>query len=356
MRSSLLFLTLALLGCPKDPIETGVEPPDDTAVEICTWYADGDGDGWGDSFAHQEAPCEPAPEGWVAVDGDCDDTDPAIHPEADELCNGVDDDCDNRVDEDDATDATTWYPDQDGDGYGSDAGAAAACFQPSGSLAIGGDCDDSDPAVNPEAAEVICDLVDNDCDGEADGGLRVPADHPTIQAAIDVASTGDTVCVAAGEHLGPVDYRGRGVAVVGVAGVDETTLTAASGPVVTMASGEPEGARLEGFQVYGGEAELGAGLYLEGATVELVNLRVSHNTCPVGSATCEGTGLAAIGSVLDATNLWVDQNDQLGETNRGAGVPDRRATTLRARRHRASQWIDRPLSPRPRHHPPGEAT
>jgi hypothetical protein len=320
MRPIASLLALTLLGCPKEPIDTGTEPPDDIAVEICTWYADEDGDGWGHSFTHQEAPCELAPEGWVAVDGDCDDGDPAINPDADELCNGVDDDCDNRTDEDDALDATTWYPDADGDGYGSDADAAASCNQPAGGLATGGDCDDDEPAVNPDAVEILCDLADNDCDGVADGGLRVPADHATIQSAIDAASTGDTVCVAAGAHQGPVDYRGKGVAVVGVAGVDETYLTVDSGRVVTMASGEPEGARLEGFQVYGGEAELGAGLYLEGATVELVNLRVSYNTCPEGSASCEGTGLTAIGSVLDATNLSVDKNDQFGETNRGAGV------------------------------------
>ena len=40
-------------------------------------------------------------DGWLPCAGDCDDADPGVSPEAEELCNGVDDDCDGRVDTED---------------------------------------------------------------------------------------------------------------------------------------------------------------------------------------------------------------------------------------------------------------
>ena len=86
--------------------------------------------------------------------GDCNDADDRIHPLAEEVCDGVDNNCDGNVDEND---------DDDGDGY-------SGCFEPF-------DCDDDDPDVNPGAAEVCDDGTDNDCnpatldlfDGDGDG-------------------------------------------------------------------------------------------------------------------------------------------------------------------------------------------
>ena len=51
--------------------------------------------------------------------GDCDDSDPAMHPGAIELCDGVDNNCDGIID-DDATDQSIFYRDRDGDGFGDD--------------------------------------------------------------------------------------------------------------------------------------------------------------------------------------------------------------------------------------------
>ena len=84
-----------------------------------------------------------------------------------EVCDEFDNDRDAAIDEDDAADASTWYADSDGDGYGDVDAAAVACEVPSGHVADATDCDDSTADASPEETE-ICDSIDNDCDGEAD--------------------------------------------------------------------------------------------------------------------------------------------------------------------------------------------
>ncbi len=186
----------------------------DLAVDDGTgprWYADADGDGYGDPAAPRDA-CE-QPVGHVADGTDCDDADARVHPgaaeadcddrtdyncdgsvgradadddgwaaceecadddgarspDATETCNTVDDDCDGVVDEDDAADALTWYLDADGDGYGGDWDPTWACAQPAGYAPSADDCDDADAATNPGAPEVCDDGVDNDCDDTRSG-------------------------------------------------------------------------------------------------------------------------------------------------------------------------------------------
>ncbi|MFH1466217.1 MAG: MopE-related protein [Pseudomonadota bacterium] len=193
MRTLPLLLALLSLGCP--PAE---KPSDDTGIddtgpvdcvpgpeEICDgvdndcdgevdegagtpYYADSDGDGYGDPDSVQVA-CEP-PSGFVNNDADCDDGDPAIHPAAAEICDGVDNDCSGALD-DEPVDAATWYADADGDGFGDPGAAAQACEQPSGYLADASDCDDTNAAVNPAAAEV-CNGIDDDCDDVYDENAR----------------------------------------------------------------------------------------------------------------------------------------------------------------------------------------
>ncbi len=120
--------------------------------------------------------------------GDCDDVDADRYPGAVELCDGIDNDCNDAIDDGsydteacDGADndcdgeidedlATTWFLDGDADGYGNDARSTEACAQPSGQVAVGGDCDDGDAALNPAATET-CDEIDNDCDGDTDEDL-----------------------------------------------------------------------------------------------------------------------------------------------------------------------------------------
>ena len=138
---------------------------EDEAVDTLSWYADVDMDGWGDDSTALPA-CDP-PSGYIEDAGDCEDGDAAINPDAEELCDGLDNDCDGTVDEDDAIDAATWFQDSDADGYGNSDASTTSCEQPTGYVADATDCDDLEAVSYPDAHEV-CDELDNDCDGDVD--------------------------------------------------------------------------------------------------------------------------------------------------------------------------------------------
>jgi len=98
---------------------------------------------------------------------DCDDDDSANSSLGEEICDGVDNDCDGDIDDDDASvsgQSTGWL-DGDGDGYGD--ASVTACVLPADTVDQGGDCDDTTAAVNPAATEV-CNTLDDDCDGDID--------------------------------------------------------------------------------------------------------------------------------------------------------------------------------------------
>ena len=129
---------------------------------MSTFHVDADGDGFGDREQPVEA-CDP-PTGTVSDASDCDDGDPAVHPEADEVCNEIDDDCDGDVDEDGDR---TLYADADGDGWGDASVTSSGCPEP-GWVEQPGDCDDTDDSANPGMPTDMCDGVDSDCDGAID--------------------------------------------------------------------------------------------------------------------------------------------------------------------------------------------
>lgn len=93
---------------------------------------------------------------------DCDDTRADINPEATEVCDGVDNDCDGSFgaltcaedpfcDEPDASDSELWFPDFDDDGFGDSASSGAkACEQPIGWVDNNDDCNDDDDSVTDE--------------------------------------------------------------------------------------------------------------------------------------------------------------------------------------------------------------
>ena len=136
------------------------------------YYVDQDGDGYGDDATAERA-CEPVSDK-VEVGGDCDDTNDAVHPLADEVCNGSDDDCDGEVDGPSPVDAFAFYQDADGDGFGTPEAMVLGCTAPPGFASNDQDCFDFDVDINPIAKE-YCDGQDTDCNGVVDDGYAIDA-------------------------------------------------------------------------------------------------------------------------------------------------------------------------------------
>ena len=156
--------------CDGDDDDCDGDIDEDSAVDAPTWYADADGDSYGNPTFTTVACAQPAR--YVADGTDCDDGEAANNPAAAELCDGEDNDCDGDSDEASATDATTWYADTDGDLRGDPATATAACDAPAGHVSNGEDCDDTNVSVFPGATE-LCNGEDDDCDGDTDEASAV---------------------------------------------------------------------------------------------------------------------------------------------------------------------------------------
>ena len=107
------------------------------------------------------------PTGYVANSQDCDDLDPMENPDADEICDWEDNNC-NGILDDNAIDGTVWYIDSDSDGFGSASSTISSCTQPIGYASNTNDCDDSRFESSPVA--LGCNGIDDDCDGSIDEG------------------------------------------------------------------------------------------------------------------------------------------------------------------------------------------
>jgi hypothetical protein len=156
---------------------------DEDAADMRPWWTDADGDGFGAGDSTRS--CE-APDGFVEVDGDCDDRVKATYPGAREVCDLKDNSCNGQVDEN-ATDAKTYYRDADGDSFGSIDWTTKACGAPTGYVEDSTDCDDVDGGSYPGAIE-YCDEADNDCDLSTD---EEAADVETFYRDSDGDGAGD---------------------------------------------------------------------------------------------------------------------------------------------------------------------
>lgn len=168
----LLLGLVFLVACDTDADKDGYDYEfdcDDNNADIYpgapdAFYDGIDSDCAGDDDYDQDL------DGFQDVSGggtDCDDTNAAINPDASEVCDDVDNDCNDLVD-DDATDGLTLYLDADKDGFGlSDETIISCTASVDGYADNGDDCNDDDAEMSPDGTE-ICDGKDNDCNTVVD--------------------------------------------------------------------------------------------------------------------------------------------------------------------------------------------
>ncbi|MFI5172366.1 MAG: MopE-related protein [Chitinophagales bacterium] len=137
---------------------------------FCTthYYADADGDGFGD-LLNDSVACN-LPVGYVTDSTDCNDANNLIFPTAEDICNTVDDNCNGFIDEDAIF--TAWYLDNDGDNFGDMFIDSISCFDLTGYVIDNTDCDDLNTEINPAAIE-ICNDIDDNCNFDIDEGLTI---------------------------------------------------------------------------------------------------------------------------------------------------------------------------------------
>jgi hypothetical protein len=136
-----------------------------------TFFRDADADRCGDPLNTTLA-CTPPP-GYVNNSLDCDDNNANAYPGNTEACDGVDNNCDGRVDE--GFPRSQFFRDADADGWGSLV-SIPACAAPPGYVKNSLDCDDNNPNIHPLAPETLCNGVDENCNGLADDDRNLDGD------------------------------------------------------------------------------------------------------------------------------------------------------------------------------------
>ena len=211
-----------------------------------------------------------------------------------------------------------WFPDADGDGYGVAEGAVEGCEPPlaEGYADEGGDCDDGDGVVYPNAAE-LCDGLDNNCDGDAaDLGLVTfwPVSGPAepyerkLAGKLLALTEPGTLRLCDGAHTGQLRVSGAGITVEGLGGASVTSLDAqGAGNVVSVEAGAE--LSLSGLTLTGGDSSRGGGLTCLGGVVTLNGVTITENHAE------DGGGLnAEQGCALIAQDVTIQGNraDDLG--------------------------------------------
>ncbi|MEX1366017.1 MAG: choice-of-anchor Q domain-containing protein [Nannocystaceae bacterium] len=180
--------------CPATDAR-GVPRPDGDgcdigAFELAADEVDGDGDGFCVGLDLGDGPqCLDG-----SMPGDCDDGEANAFPGNPEVCDGIDNDCNDELDE--GLDELEYWPDADGDGFGDANGEPVmACAAPDGTVDDASDCNDGNVDVNPDADEVCDNGIDDDCDGDIDedcaGGDTTGGEPPGGSSGGDDSTGGD---------------------------------------------------------------------------------------------------------------------------------------------------------------------
>jgi hypothetical protein len=143
--------------------------------------------------------------------------------------------------------------------------------------------------------------------------IHVPADQPTIQAAINAASNGDTVLVSPGTYTENISFLGKAITVKSSGGAKVTIIDGGRvAPVATFSSNEMLSSVLSGFTLQNGTSTFnsryqGGGIFVSFASPAIKNNIIQNNT-----ACASGGGIGVyFGSPLIQGNI-IRNNSQSG--------------------------------------------
>ncbi|MFZ3211357.1 MAG: carboxypeptidase regulatory-like domain-containing protein [Terriglobales bacterium] len=147
----------------------------------------------------------------------------------------------------------------------------------------------------------------------AQNTIRVPTDQSTIQGAINVANTGDTVLVASGTYSENISFLGKAINVTSASGASVTIIDGGGkAAVVTFNGGEGSSSVLNGFTIQNGTATLsppydGGGIYISSASPTITNNVIQNNT-----ACSDGGGIAVLAGSPRIQGNTIQNNTQSG--------------------------------------------
>lgn len=206
-------------GC-MDPIACNYNAAATIEDGSCTYatleyFTDADADGFGAGLSSLF--CSNPGAGFSLSNTDCDDNNAGISPNAIEICNGLDENCNGEIDE---FVTGTFYADMDADGFGDLNNAIQGCTQPVGYVSNADDCDDMaltyqdldgdgdgslnlDPCgvnnnldcndnaagINTQAAEFCGNGIDENCDGVDETCTGIPGCTDVLACNYDAAAT-----------------------------------------------------------------------------------------------------------------------------------------------------------------------
>lgn len=153
--------------CDSEDNDCDGTTDEDGALGCKIFYPDQDNDGAG--IGQGACVCANPGPGYAGAGGDCNDLVGSIGPQAKEICNDIDDNCNGVTDEPQSSGCTVYYLDKDADGFGDPDDAACLCASKKTPdyVTVAGDCDDGSDKIKPGTVE-LCNKVDDNCDGKTD--------------------------------------------------------------------------------------------------------------------------------------------------------------------------------------------